>query len=111
METKSAISDTFSKNGETILVTGGSGFIGTHCISQLLEKGYRVRTTIRNNNRANEVISNLKEAGATRTNELTFIVTDLLSDTNWKEAVSGCDFVLHVRLLSLQNFRKRRANL
>lgn len=96
METKAQISDSLSKNGEMVLVTGGSGFIASHCILQLLEKGYRVRTTIRNINRADEVTSNLREAGAIRPNELTFVVADLLSDSNWKEAVSGCDFVLHV---------------
>ena len=31
-----------------VLVTGGSGFIGSHCIVQLLEAGYEVRTTVRN---------------------------------------------------------------
>ena len=40
---------------ETVLVTGGSGFIALHCIDQLLEKGYKVRTTIRSNNRENEI--------------------------------------------------------
>ena len=32
----------------TVLVTGGSGFIGGFCILQLLEQGHTVRTTIRN---------------------------------------------------------------
>ena len=32
----------------TVLVTGGSGFIGSHCILQLLSAGHRVRTTVRN---------------------------------------------------------------
>ena len=32
---------------ETVLVTGGSGFIGAHCLVRLLEDGYRVRTTVR----------------------------------------------------------------
>ena len=31
-----------------VLVTGGSGFIGAHCILQLLEAGHEVRTTVRN---------------------------------------------------------------
>ena len=32
-------------SNELVLVTGGSGFIGAHCILQLLNAGYRVRTT------------------------------------------------------------------
>ena len=32
---------------ERVLVTGGSGFIGAHCILQLLAAGHRVRTTVR----------------------------------------------------------------
>ena len=33
-------------SGELVLVTGGTGFIGAHCIVQLLASGYRVRTTV-----------------------------------------------------------------
>jgi dihydroflavonol-4-reductase len=32
---------------ETVLVTGGTGFVGSHCILQLLNKGYDVKTTVR----------------------------------------------------------------
>ena len=34
-------------SGESVLVTGGSGFIGSYCILDLLRAGYRVRTTVR----------------------------------------------------------------
>ena len=38
-----------------VLVTGGSSYISKHCISQLLEKGYEVRTTLRDLNKADEI--------------------------------------------------------
>ena len=31
----------------TVLVTGGTGFLGGWCIAALLERGYDVRTTVR----------------------------------------------------------------
>jgi len=41
--------------GETVLVTGGTGFIGAHCILQLLQQGYNVRTTVRSLKREADV--------------------------------------------------------
>jgi len=81
---------------QTVLVTGGSGFIGTHCIIQLLAAGYEVRTTIRNLKREGDVRAMLKVGGAEPGNRLSFFAADLASDAGWREAVAGCDFVLHV---------------
>jgi nucleoside-diphosphate-sugar epimerase len=79
-----------------VLVTGGSGFIASHSILQLLSAGHQVRTTVRNLSREPEVRTLLKNAGADPGANLSFIAADLESDTNWKEAVAGCDYVLHV---------------
>lgn len=81
---------------DLVLVTGGSGFIGAHCILQLLEAGYRVRTTVRSLQREAEVRAMLKTGGAEAGDKLSFAAADLMSDTGWAEAVAGCDFVLHV---------------
>lgn len=79
-----------------VLVTGGSGFIGSHAILQLLEAGHEVRTTIRNLAREGEVRALLKEGGAAPGDRLAFFAADLMSDDGWDEAVAGCDYVLHV---------------
>jgi nucleoside-diphosphate-sugar epimerase len=80
-------------SGESVLVTGGSGFIGSHCILDLLGAGYRVRTTVRSPEREATVRELL---GAESAEALSFATADLMADDGWKEAVSGCDFVLHV---------------
>ena len=51
-------------SGELVLVTGGSGFIGAHCILQLLSAGYRVRASVRNLQRESDVRAMLKVGGA-----------------------------------------------
>jgi nucleoside-diphosphate-sugar epimerase len=81
---------------QTVLVTGGSGFIGSHCILQLLAAGYQVRTTIRNLKREADVRAMLKVGGAEPGNRLSFFAADLENDAGWQEAVAGSDFVLHV---------------
>jgi nucleoside-diphosphate-sugar epimerase len=81
---------------ETVLVTGGSGFIGAHCILRLVEAGYAVRTTVRNLGREGEVRAMLKVGGAEPGGRLSFVAADLEKDAGWAEAVAGCDYVLHV---------------
>ncbi|HEY2556825.1 MAG TPA: aldehyde reductase [Diaminobutyricibacter sp.] len=83
-------------SGELVLVTGGSGFVGAHCILKLLEAGYRVRTTVRSLDREADVRAMLKVGGAEPGEALSFAAVDLLSDDGWPEAVAGCDYVLHV---------------
>lgn len=80
----------------TVLVTGGTGFVGAHLILKLLAVGYMVRTTVRNVSRAQEVRKWLTDAGAKSTDRLSFHAADLGKDDGWKEAVSGCSFVHHV---------------
>lgn len=79
-----------------VLVTGGSGFIGSHAILQLLAAGHRVRTTVRDLNREADVRALLKQGGAEPGGRLSFVAADLTRDAGWAEAVAGCEYVLHV---------------
>ncbi len=80
---------------QTVLVTGGSGFLGGWCVIELLRRGYTVRTTVRS-------LSREPQVRATVTSEvdpgerLRVLVADLTSDDGWPEAAQGCDYVLHV---------------
>jgi dihydroflavonol-4-reductase len=81
--------------GKTVLVTGGSGYLAGWCIVGLLERGYRVRTTVRDPSREPDVGA----AVSTRTDarqHLTVHSADLLSDEHWGHLTDGCDYVLHV---------------
>ncbi|GAA2575864.1 aldehyde reductase [Winogradskya consettensis] len=74
-----------------VLVTGGSGYVGAHCIRALVSQGYKVRTTVRSPGRAQSVRA-LLEPGT----DVSFAVADLTSDAGWAAAAAGCDAVLHV---------------
>jgi nucleoside-diphosphate-sugar epimerase len=79
-----------------VLVTGGSGFVGSHTILQLLAAGHQVRATVRNLAREADVRVMLQEGGAAAGDRLSFVAADLESDAGWPRAVAGCDYVLHV---------------
>lgn len=80
----------------TVLVTGGTGFLGIHTVLQLLQQGYEVKTTLRSLSKKDTIIKALEEGGFTDFSRLSFVEADLTSDNNWDEAVKDCDYVLHV---------------
>ena len=82
-----------------VTVTGASGFIALHCIRELLQRGYRVRGTLRNPDKQGAIRRALGAAGdddaGGDTAGLTFVAADLNGDAGWDEAASGARFVIH----------------
>lgn len=84
----------------TVLVTGGSGFLGGWCVAELLRRGHAVRTTVRDGSREAELRGRIRGLAADLPAEaderLAVSVANLLEDAGWEDAVAGCDHVLHV---------------
>ena len=80
---------------EKVLVTGATGYIGLHCIHQLLNQGYAVNGSVRSPERKDEIVNAL-QGHNTSTEHLNLFTLNLTEDTGWDEAMEGCDFLLHV---------------
>lgn len=78
---------------KTILVTGGTGYVGGEVIGQLLERGHKVRATVRSKARSEAKLrARWPEAGE----RLAIVEAELMSDASWAEANEGCDAVAHI---------------
>ena len=80
---------------DRVLVTGGSGYIASFCIAQLLQEGASVVTTIRSLGReaaTRDAIGKLVNAH----DRLEVVVADLDADAGWSKASRGCSGILHV---------------
>ena len=80
---------------EKVLVTGATGFIGLHCIDQLLNQGYAVNGSLRSPERKNEILNALKNKN-TPTENLNLFIFNLTEDDGWDKGMQGCDYLLHV---------------
>ena len=80
---------------EKVLVTGATGFIGLHCIDQLLNQGYAVNGSLRSPKRKDEIINALK-SNNTPTENLNLFIFNLNEDDGWDKGMQGCDYLLHV---------------
>jgi dihydroflavonol-4-reductase len=80
----------------TVLVTGGTGFLGGWCVVQALEQGHHVRATVRDLLREGAVREAVSKAASDPGDRLSVVAADLTSDDGWADAVAGCRYVLHV---------------
>lgn len=79
----------------TVLVTGGSGFVASHLVRQLLERGYTVHSTVRHLGNSAKVAP-LERMQAEFPGRLDLFAADLLTDGSFDAAMRGCRHVFHV---------------
>ena len=80
---------------EKVLVTGATGYIGLHCIQQLLDQGYAVNGSLRSLERKDEIFKSL-ESHNTSTEHLKLFSFNLNEDEGWDDGMEGCDYLIHV---------------
>jgi len=75
------------------LVTGGAGFIGSHVVDKLLQKGLEVTVL---DNLSTGRIENLEHC----LEQLKFVQCDLSETGGWQDEFDGCDWVIHLAALA-----------
>lgn len=80
-----------------VLVTGGTGFLGSYCLIHLLMSGHEANATVRDLRRERDVRAMLHQGGVGDVGDRqSFFQADLNADAGWAKAAAGCDYVLHV---------------
>jgi len=80
-------------SNKLVLVSGASGYVGSHVASAFLSAGYRVRGTVRSLAKK-EKIAHLQKM-IDEGKKLELVEADLLIADSWDKAVDGCDFIAH----------------
>src|SRR4051794_41895734 len=73
----------------TVLVTGGTGFLGGWCVAELLRRGHDVRTTVRNVAREPAVRATVQQAGVDAGDRLSVVAADPGAGAGWGGAGAG----------------------
>jgi nucleoside-diphosphate-sugar epimerase len=74
-----------------IMVTGASGFVGSHTVAALLAAGHRPRVLVRDPGKATKVLAAL----GVPADSVEFVPGDMLDEAAVEEALTGCDAAIH----------------
>lgn len=78
-----------------VLLTGITGFVGSHTAIQLLEKGYQVIGTLRNMKRADSIRTTIAQH-TSQTAKLSFVEAEIQDEQIWQKLMVGIDYVQHI---------------
>jgi nucleoside-diphosphate-sugar epimerase len=74
-----------------VLVTGASGYVGSHAVKSLLARGHRPRLLVRDPGRTGQVLGGI----GVRAEEMEMCPGDMLDEAAVARALDGCDAVVH----------------
>lgn len=83
------------QKGDTVLVTGATGYIGSHVVEELLAAGYKVRGTSRSTDKARP-LSDLMEKKFGKGKLEIVEVPDMIAEDAYYEAVKGVSGIVHL---------------
>lgn len=98
------------ENNKKVLLTGVTGFLGSHTTIQLLDKGYHVTGTLRNMKRANEIRAIIAQH-TPHADRLSFAEADLKDLQIWNTLAKGMDYIQHIASPFPRNLPKSDAEL
>ncbi|EEA26843.1 hypothetical protein TMatcc_004869 [Talaromyces marneffei ATCC 18224] len=82
--------------GSWVLVTGASGFVASHVVKEFLQRGYKVRGTVRDLAKYSWLVQDLFKTDADKSNLEIVQVPDLAAEHAFDEAVKGVSAIIHV---------------
>ncbi|KFY46762.1 hypothetical protein V494_00342 [Pseudogymnoascus sp. VKM F-4513 (FW-928)] len=81
--------------GSWVLVTGANGFVASHVVQQFLQRGYKVRGTIRDLEKSSWLIEDVFKSYADSGDFELVVVPDLAATGAFDDAIKGVSAIIH----------------
>jgi nucleoside-diphosphate-sugar epimerase len=95
---------------QTILVTGGAGYIGSWVVKDLVEKGHNIRVSVRNKSNT-EKYKHILDLGEKNPGTVELFEADLTKENSFDMAAVGCDSIIHMASPFILNHKDAQKNL